>query len=126
MAIYRLAAKRFRVDMKQRSPQFLQALARGFGALLRYAERTLVAALKKDATINTGKARELRIRQVSVRLVPRKALAPPHYGARSVFCTTATCLVAAAKRKEDGEATCLARPSRRFSSGLTPIVIGTV
>ena len=66
--IYSLAGKRVRIDMTQRSPRFVKALAGGCGALLRYAERTFIAALRKDATVKTGKASEMRIRQASVRL----------------------------------------------------------
>ena len=66
--IYALAQEHVRVDMNQRSPKFVKALASGCGALLRYAERTFVAALRRDATIRVGAASELRIRQASVRL----------------------------------------------------------
>lgn len=73
-AIYELAEKQVRVDMTQRSPQFKNAMARGCGALLRYAERTFIAALKNEATIKTGKATELRIAQVNVRLTKKTLL----------------------------------------------------
>ncbi len=73
-AIYQLKAKRLRVDPRQASPRFIKAMAKGCGALLRYAERTFVAALRKDATIRTGKASELRIRQVSVRLTQKSLI----------------------------------------------------
>ena len=72
-AIYSLAGKQVRVDMTQRSERFVRAVARGCGALLRYAERAFIAALRKDATIKTGKASEMRVRQASVRLT-RKSL----------------------------------------------------
>ncbi len=67
-ATYELATKRVHVDMNQRSPRFIEAVASGCGSLLRYTERTFLAALRNDATIKTGKASELRISQVSVRL----------------------------------------------------------
>lgn len=73
-AIYELVEKRVRVDMNQRSPQFKDALMRSCGALLRFAERTFIAALKNEATIKTGKASELRIAQVNVRLTKKTLL----------------------------------------------------
>ena len=60
--------------MNQRSPQFQEALVRGCSGLLRYAERSLVAAIRNKATIKIGKASELRIRQLSVRLTKKKLL----------------------------------------------------
>ncbi len=70
--IYMLAEKRIRLDMTQRTPRFLDAVTRGFASLLRYAERTLATALKSETTTKTGKASELRIRQVNVRLTRNK------------------------------------------------------
>ena len=71
-AIYELAYKSVRVDIHQNSLQFKKALVRGVSGLLRYAERTFVAALRKDTTIKTGKATELRISQVNVRLTKER------------------------------------------------------
>ncbi len=70
-AIYELVEKRVRVDMNQRSPPFKDALARSCGAFLRFAERAFITALRKNATIKAGRASELRIRQVNVRLTKK-------------------------------------------------------
>ncbi len=43
-------------------------MAKGCSALLRYAERTFVAALRNKATIKKGRAREVHIRQAIGRL----------------------------------------------------------
>lgn len=73
-AVYTLVQDRVRVDMTQRAPQFVKAVASGCGALLRWAERTFVAALKKDATVKTGACSEIRIRQSSVRLTKKSLI----------------------------------------------------
>ncbi len=67
-AIYQLKAKRLRVDPSQSSPRFLEAMAKGCGSLLRFAQRSFERALEAKADRRVGPKRVLRIEQATVRL----------------------------------------------------------
>lgn len=67
-AVYQLKAKRLRVDPSQSSPRFLEALAKGCGSLMRFAQRSFERALERNAKRRVGPKRSLRIEQVIVRL----------------------------------------------------------
>ncbi|MCZ6766064.1 MAG: helix-turn-helix domain-containing protein [bacterium] len=67
-AIYQLKAKRLRVDPSQSSTRFLQAMAKGCGSLLRFAQRSFEQALVRKAERRVIPRRSLRIEQVAVRL----------------------------------------------------------
>ena len=70
-AIFQLKGKRLRVDPRQTSPRFLRAMAKGCGSLLRFAQRSFVAALEAKAERRVMAKRSLRIEQATVRLSPR-------------------------------------------------------
>ena len=67
-AIYQLKARRLRVDPSQTSARFLQAMAKGCGSLLRFAQRSFEQALVRKAERRMIPKRSLRIEQVAVRL----------------------------------------------------------
>ena len=70
-AIFELKGKRLRIDPSQSSPQFLRAMAKGCGSLLRFAQRSFLRALEGKAERRIIPKRSLRIEQVTVRLSSR-------------------------------------------------------
>ena len=70
-AIYRLKGKCLRVDTSRSSPRFLNAMAKGCGSLLRFAQRSFERALGAGAERRIVPKRSLRIEQVIVRLSSR-------------------------------------------------------
>ena len=66
--VYRLRAKRVRVDATVRTRGFKASLGKIAGTLLRFAERCYQRAIQDDATVIKGDHREVRLIQVSARL----------------------------------------------------------
>ncbi|MGI9516652.1 MAG: ArsR/SmtB family transcription factor [Pirellulaceae bacterium] len=66
--VYRLRAKRIRVDATVRARRFRVSLGRIAGTLLRFAERCYLRAIQDGNTVVDGNHREVRLIQVSARL----------------------------------------------------------
>ncbi len=70
--LYRLRGRHIRIDSEKSSAAFLQAMAKGCRALLRYAERTFVSALRASSGARLRRERALRIEQRQVTLSPAR------------------------------------------------------
>ena len=67
-AVYQLAAHRLVIDPKQRSDEYMEALAGTCSAVLRLAERNYRAAIDRGGFALDGPQRSLMVRRYTLRL----------------------------------------------------------
>lgn len=66
--LYSLCAEQIKIDQTRTSPGFLKVLTRSIRSIVRLLDRQLVAALKSKHTRRSGKYRNFRLNQYSLRL----------------------------------------------------------